>query len=134
MKEETVDEDEILNVVNEIKLLFEEDKYIFDYFIDLKKDNPDKSEKIEGAFFNYMGENDLKILKTKFPDFKWKYLLKKLAYPTELLNSLHDHQKPVDNSREKDFFSILQNYYPSVEEIKRTKKILNSLILKTEKK
>ena len=29
---------------------------------------------------NYMRENDLKILKTEFPD-KWKYLTKKLAYP-----------------------------------------------------
>ena len=30
-----------------------------------------------------MGGNDLEKLKTKFPDNRWKYLTKKLAYPHE---------------------------------------------------
>ena len=40
-----------------------------------------------------MGENDLKILKTEYPD-KWKYLTKNLAYPYEYFNSIDDYQKP----------------------------------------
>ena len=57
LKEETVDNGEISIIVNEIKILFKEDKYNFDSFMDIKKDYPDKSEKLEGALFNYMGEN-----------------------------------------------------------------------------
>ena len=30
-----------------------------------------------------MGQNYLKILKTDFPDIKWKYITKKIAYPYE---------------------------------------------------
>ena len=69
-----------MNIVNEIKILFEEDKYNNDSINVLKKDYADQIEKLEGALLNYMGENDLKSLKTGFPD-KWKYLTKKLAYP-----------------------------------------------------
>ena len=61
LKEEIVDNDEILNIINEI---VEEDKTIKD----LKKDYPDKIEKLEEALIDYIGENDLKILKTGFPD------------------------------------------------------------------
>ena len=68
LKEKTVDNDEVLNIVKEI---VEEDETI----IDLKKDYPDKFKKIEEALLDYMGENDLKILKTEFLD-KWKYLTK----------------------------------------------------------
>ena len=50
---------------------------------------------LEEALLNYMGENDLKILKTEFPD-KWKYLTTKLAYPYEYFNSIDDDQKPVN--------------------------------------
>ena len=88
MKTEIVDKEEILNIVNE---LVEKEKTIKD----LKKDYPDKIEKLEEALLDYMGD-DLKILKTEFPD-KWKYLTKKLAYPYEYFNSIDDHQKPVDN-------------------------------------
>ena len=54
-KEEIIDTDEILNIVNEI---IGDDKTIKD----LKKDYPDKIKKLEEALFDYMGENDLKLL------------------------------------------------------------------------
>ena len=50
-----------------------------------------------------MGEIDLKLLKTEFPD-EWNYLNKKLAYPYEYFNSLDDSQKPVENLNKEDFF------------------------------
>ena len=73
LRKKIVDNDEILGIVNEI---IEDHKTIED----LKKDYPDKIKNLEEALLNYMGENDLKILKTGFPD-KWKYLTKKLTYP-----------------------------------------------------
>ena len=82
LKEEIVDNDEILNIVNEIK---EQDKNIKD----LKKDYPGKIKNLKEALLNYIGKNDLKILKTQFPD-KWKYLTKKLAYSYVYLNSIDD--------------------------------------------
>ena len=69
LKKEIVDNDEILDIVNKT---VEDDRTIED----LKKDYPDEINKLEEALLNYMGENDLKILKTGFPD-KWKYLTKK---------------------------------------------------------
>ena len=80
MKEETDDNDEILNIVIEIKILNNEDRYNNESFRDLKKNYPDETEKLEEAILNYMTEDDLKLLKIEFPD-KWKYLTKKLAYP-----------------------------------------------------
>ena len=47
-----------------------------------KKNYPYKSEISEGAFDNYISENDLKNLKTQFPD-EWKHLNKKVAYHYE---------------------------------------------------
>ena len=82
LKEEIVDNDEILDIVNEV---VEEDKTIKDS----KKDYPDEIKKLEESLPNYMGENDPKILKTGFPD-KWKFLTKKLAYPYEYFNSMED--------------------------------------------
>ena len=38
----------------------------------MKKGYPEEIENLEGASLNYMGENDLKILKTEIPDNKWK--------------------------------------------------------------
>ena len=61
MKEEIIDNNEILDFVNEIK---EQDRT----FENLKKDYSDKIKKLEEALLNYIGENDLKILKTGFPD------------------------------------------------------------------
>ena len=76
-----------------------------------------------------MGENDLKLLKTRFPD-EWKYLTKKLAYPYEYLNSIEDYQKPVNNLKKEDFFSKLKNKYPDDEEIERTKEIIKIFNIK----
>ena len=117
MKKELVDIDETLNIINEIG---EEDRTTED----LKKDYPNEMEKLEGVLLNYIGESDLKLLKTEFPD-KWKYLTKKLAYPYEYFNSIDDYQKPVDNLKKQDFFSKFKNGYPSDEEIERTKEIIN---------
>ena len=70
-----------------------------------------------------MGENDVKNLKTDFPE-KCKYLTKELAYPYEYFNRIDDYQKPVDNLEEEDFFSKLKNKGPDDEEIERTKEII----------
>ena len=68
LKEEIVDNNEILNIVNEIILLVEEDKCKNVSIKDLKKDYPDKINDLEETLLNYMGENDLHLLKTGFPD------------------------------------------------------------------
>ena len=89
-----------MNIRNEI---IEEDKTIKG----LRKDYPDKIGKLEEALLDYMGENDLKILKTGFPE-KWEYLTKKLAYPYEIFKSFDGYQKPVDNLKKEDFFINLK--------------------------
>ena len=66
---EIVDNDELLNIIDEI---IEEDKSIED----LKMDYPDKFKNLEKILLDYMGENDLEILKTGFPN-TWEYLTKK---------------------------------------------------------
>ena len=76
-----------------------------------------------------MGENDLKILKTGFPD-KWRYLSKKIAYPYEFFNSIDDYKKPVDNFKKEDFFSKLKNKCPDDEEIERTMDIIKRFNIK----
>ena len=80
-----------------------------------------------------MGEKDPKFLKTEFPDNNWKYLTKNLAYPYEYFTGLDDYQKPVDILKKQDFFSKLQNDYPSDEKKKEQKKLLNYSTLKLEK-
>ena len=92
LKEEVADKDEILNFVNEI----EEDRTIED----LKKDYPNGIKNLQEAAPDYMGENDLKTLKTGFPD-KWKYLTKNLADPYEHFKSTDDFQKPVGNLKKR---------------------------------
>ena len=127
MKKEIVDSDEILSIVNKIegknsegiKNLEEDDRTIRN----LKKYCPEEIENLEEALLNYKGENDLKILKTGFPDM-WKYLTKKMAYPYEYFYNIDDYQKPVNNLKKKDFFSKLKNGYPNDEEIERTKEII----------
>ena len=52
LKEETVDDDELLSFVNVIE---EKDRTIKD----LKEDYPDKIKELEEDLFNYMGENDV---------------------------------------------------------------------------
>ena len=115
-----------------IKVLIKEDKYKNDSIKDLKKDYPDEIEKIE-ALLNYMGENDLKILKTGFPD-QWKYLTKKLAYTYEFFNCSEDYQKPVDNLKKEDFFSKLKIDYSDYEEIQRTIVIFKEFNIKNGEK
>ena len=122
MKKESVDNDYILSIVTDIG---EYNRTIKD----LKKDYPDKINELEEALINYIGENDLKILKTGFPD-KWKYLTKKLAYPYEYFNSIEDYQKPVDNLKKEHFFSKLKNGYPDDEEIQRTLDIIKKFNIK----
>ena len=125
LKKEIVDYDERLGIVNKI---VEDDRTIKD----LKRDYPDEINKLEEALLDYLGENDLKILKTGFLD-KWKYLTKKLAYPYEYFNSIDDYQKPVDNLEKKDFFSKLKNKCPDDEEIQRTMDIIKKLKIKNGK-
>ena len=122
LKNEIVDNDEIFNIVNET---VEEEKT----FKDLKKDYPDEIKNFEEALLNYMGENDLKILKTGFP-YKWKYLTKKLAYPYEFFNSIEDYQKSVNDLKKEDFFSKLKNGFPDDEEIERTMDIIKLFNIK----
>ena len=122
LKKEIVDNEEILNIVNKIV----EDGTIKD----LKKDYPDEINKLEEALLDYMGENDLKILKTRFP-YKWKYLTKKLAYPYEYFNSVDDYKKPVDNLEKKDFFSKLKNKCPDDDKIERTREVIKRFNIKS---
>jgi len=77
-----------------------------------------------------MGENNLKILKTEFPDNNWKYLTQKLAYSYEFFNSLDDYQKPMDNIKKEEFFSKLKNKCPIDEEIERTNENINEFNIK----
>ena len=116
MKKKSVDNDDILNIVNEIK---EKDKTIEDS----KKDYPDKIRNSEEALLKYIEENDPKVLKTGFPD-KWKYLTEKLAFPYGFLNCIEDYQKPVHNLKKEDFFSKLKNHYSDDEKIEKTKVII----------
>ena len=81
MKKENVGDDNILKIVNEMekKLSTGETNETIE---NLKKDYPDNVNELEATLLNYMGENDLKILKTEFLD-KWKFLAKKLVYTYE---------------------------------------------------
>ena len=121
LKEEIVDNDEIINIINEI---IEDGKTIKD----LKKDYPE-IENLEEALLDYMGENNLKILKTGFPD-KWKFLTKKLAYPYEYFNSFDDYKKPVNKLEKKHFFSKLKNKCPDDDGIERTMDIIKRFNIK----
>ena len=53
-EEEIVDNNEILNIVNEIKMLTTEDKYKNDSIKKLKQNYPDKIKELEEALLNYM--------------------------------------------------------------------------------
>ena len=96
LEKEILDKDEILNVLNEKKII-EEDKYEKDCIKDLKEDYPDIVAELEESLLSYIGETDLKFLKTEFPDNKWECLTKKLAYPNECFNSLDVYEKHVNN-------------------------------------
>ena len=77
-----------------------------------------------------MGENDLKLLKTEFPD-KLKFLTKKLGYPYEFFNSIDDYQKPASNLKKEDFFSKLEFKCADDKEIERTKETIERFYIKT---
>ena len=128
LKKEIVDDDEMLNIVNKIKIVTKEDKYSNDSIEYLKKDFPDEIKKLEEASNSYISESDLKFLKTEFTD-EWKYLNRKLAYPYEFFNSIDDSQKPVNKLKKEYFFTELKNTYPSDEEIEQTKQILICFLL-----
>ena len=113
------------NYPEEIQNLEKDDRTIKN----LKKYYPEEIKNLEEALLSYMGENDLKILKTGFPD-KLKYLTKKLAYPYEYFNSIDDYQKTVNNLKKEDFFSKLKNKYPDDEEIQRTMDIIEKFNIK----
>ena len=135
-KDEIVNNDEILDIVSkieenyteEILKLEEDDRTIKN----LKKYYPEEIENLEEALLNYMGENDLKILKRGLPD-KWKYLTKKLTYPYEYFKCIDDYQKPVNNLKKEHFFSKLKNKYPDNEEVQRTMDIIERFNIKEEK-
>ena len=122
LKEEIFDNDKILNIINETA---EDDNTVKD----LRKDYPEEIKNLDEALLDYMGENDLKILKTGFPD-KWKYLSKKLAFPYEYFNCIEDYQKPVNNLKKEHFFSKLKNKCPDDEEIERTMDIIERFNIK----
>ena len=128
-EEEIVENEELLNIVNQIKVLNKRDKYKNDSIKDLKKDYPDEIKELEEALLNYMGRNDLKSLKTEFPE-KWKFLTKELAYPYEYFKGINDYQKPVNDLEKEDFFSKLINDHPSHDEIERKKEIIKLFNIK----
>ena len=101
----------MLNIVIEIKVIIKEDR-CNNSVKDIKKDYPDNIEKLEEALPNFIGENDLRVLRSEVLDNEWKYLTKKPAYAYEYFDSLDDYQKPVDNLKKKDLFSNLKNEYP----------------------
>ena len=71
LKNGNVGEDNILNIVNEKEKLLSKGKSN-SRIEKLKKKYPDKINELEEALLDYMEKNDLKILKTGFPD-KLKY-------------------------------------------------------------
>ena len=95
-EEQLIYNDEIINIVNEIKILMKEGRYNYDSFKNLKKKDQDKTGKSEDALTIYKREKSLKILKPEFPQEE-KTLTKKLAYPYQYFNCLDDYQKPVTN-------------------------------------
>ena len=122
LKKEIVDNDEILGIVNKI---VEDDRTIEG----LKKDYANENKCLEEAPTNYMGENDLRLVKTECLD-KWKHLTENLAYPYEYFNSIDDYQKPVDNLKKEGFFSNLKNDYTSIKEKERTQETIKKFNIK----
>ena len=61
LKRGNIDDDITSDVVNETEILISVDRYNFDTFEGLKKDYPDKIEKLKEASNKYISENDLKI-------------------------------------------------------------------------
>ena len=76
----------------------------------MKKDCPDEINEAEEALLNYLGKNDLKVLKRGCPD-KWKYLTKKLSYPNDYYDSSDDFRKHVNNLKKEHLLSNLKYNY-----------------------
>ena len=131
LKKEVFGDDKILNIINALENMIDKTKRNKSIST-FKKKYPDKINELEEAFLDYVGENDLKVLKIEFPD-KWRYLTKKLAYPYEYFNSIEDYNKPVDNFGNKDFFSKLKNKCPDDIEIDRTREIIKKFNIKNGK-
>ena len=70
LKKEVVGDDKILNIINELENMIDINKRNKSISY-LKKKYPDKINEVEEAFLDYIGDNDLKILKTEFP-YKWR--------------------------------------------------------------
>ena len=68
-------------------------------------------------------------MKKAFPD-KWKFLNKKLAYPSEVFNKIDDYKKPVKNLNKENFFRKLKNKCPDDDEIERTKETIQLFDIK----
>ena len=130
LEERIVDNDEILNIVNEIRTVIEKDRSNNDSIKDLQKNYQVEIIKLEEALLNYMGENYLKNLKTQFPDNKWQYLTKKLAIPYEYFNSLDVYLKSVNNLKKEDFFSNFKNKCLDDEEVERTEQVIKLFKIK----
>ena len=128
LKKEVIGDDKILDIINELENMIDKNKKNKS-ISDSKKKYPDKINELEEAFLDYIGENDLKILKTEFPD-KWRYLTKNIAYPYEYFNSIEDYNKPVDNLENRDFFSKLKNKCPDDNEVDRTREIIKKFNIK----
>ena len=79
LKKDVNGDDKILNIINELENLNDKTKRN-QSISNLKKKYPDKINELEETLLNYIGEHDLKILETEFPD-KWKYLTKKISIP-----------------------------------------------------
>ena len=67
LKKEVIGDDKILNIINELKNLIDKTKRN-QSISTLNKKYPDKINEVQDALLDYMGEHDLKILKTEFPD------------------------------------------------------------------
>ena len=128
LKKEVIGDDKILNIISELKNMIEKTKRNQPISA-LKKRHPDEINELEEAFLNYIGDNDIKILETEFPD-KWKYLTKILAYPYEYFNSIEDYNKPVDNLEKKDFFGKLKKKCPDDNETDRTRETIKKINIK----
>ena len=68
-------------------------------------------------------------MKKEFLD-KGQNLTKRIAYLYEIINSIDDYKKPVDNLKKEDFFSKLKNKCPDDDEIERTKEIIKLFYIK----
>ena len=116
LKEECVDNDEIMNNVNGIG---EENRTVED----LEKDNSDENIKLEEALLNYLWKNE--FWKQNFPIISGKIWLKNKHIHMNISISLMIIENlllTLSNLKREHFFSKLKNKCPDDEEIQRTKK------------